>query len=58
MKLKTFIRKFVKNESAATAIEYGLLAALIAIGIIAAARTVGKNLNNTFSKIGSELGAS
>ena len=55
MKLKKFIRKFVKNESGATAIEYGLLAALISIVIIAAARTVGSQLNTTFTNIGNNL---
>jgi len=45
--------KFIKDESGATALEYGLLAALIAVAIIAAVTTLGTNLSNTFSKVGS-----
>lgn len=47
--------KFIKNESGATAIEYGLIAALISVVIIVAVTTVGKELNTTFSKVGSSL---
>jgi pilus assembly protein Flp/PilA len=50
------IAKFAKDESGATAIEYGLIAALIAVGIIVAASTLGNNLAGIFNKIGTELG--
>ncbi|WP_082143631.1 Flp family type IVb pilin [Nitratireductor soli] len=47
--------RFLKDESGATAIEYGLLAALIALGIIAGARTIGTQVGSTFGTIGGEL---
>ena len=53
--LRAKLRKFVRNESGATAIEYGLIAALIAVVIIGAVTTVGTNLSDTFDNIGSEL---
>ena len=43
--------RFVRDESGATAIEYGLIAALIAVVIITAVTTVGTNLSNTFSAV-------
>jgi pilus assembly protein Flp/PilA len=46
---------FMKDESGATAIEYGLLAALISIAAIAAMTTVGTNLSTTFSTVASAL---
>lgn len=48
-------KRFLKDESGATAIEYGLIAALIAIGIIAGARTIGTQLGTTFDTIGTDL---
>lgn len=48
-------RKIFKDEKGATAIEYGLIAALIAVAAITALTTVGGQLNNTFSKVGSKL---
>lgn len=53
--MKNFIR-FLRDESGATAIEYGLLAALIAVAIIAAVRLVGTNLTTAFNNIASEVG--
>ena len=47
--------KFLKDESGATAIEYGLLAALIAVGIIVGATAVGTKLNAMFSGIAAKL---
>ncbi len=47
--------RFLKDESGATAIEYGLLAALIALGIIAGATTIGTQIGATFTKIGTDL---
>ena len=46
---------FIKNESGATAIEYGLLASLIAVAIIAAVTTVGSGVGNSFNKVGAKL---
>lgn len=47
---KLFAR-FAKDESGATAIEYGLIAALIAVGIIVAARSVGTEVSDTFNDV-------
>ena len=49
------IQKFAKDESGATAIEYGLIAALIAVGIIVAAGLLGTQLATTFNFIKDEL---
>ncbi len=46
---------FLKDESGATAIEYGLIAAGIAVVIIAAVNTVGSKLNSTFNNIANQL---
>ena len=55
MKLLARIRRFRKSKDGATAIEYGLIAALIAVVIIVAVTTVGTELNNTFSTVGNKL---
>ena len=47
--------KLIKNEEGATAIEYGLIAALIAVAAITALTTVGDQLETTFSSVGSSL---
>jgi pilus assembly protein Flp/PilA len=47
--------RFVRDESGATAIEYGLIAALIAVAIIAAVSTVGTNLSSTFNSVAGSL---
>jgi pilus assembly protein Flp/PilA len=52
--MKTLI-KFLKDEDGATAIEYGLIAALIAVAIIAAVRAVGSDLDATFSSVASAI---
>jgi pilus assembly protein Flp/PilA len=49
------LTRFVDDESGATAIEYGLIAALIAVGIIAAATTLGGGLSSLFNKISTKL---
>ena len=49
------IAKFFSDEQGATAIEYGLIAALIAVVIITALIAVGNNLNTTFSKVSSAV---
>ena len=46
---------FLKNESGATAIEYGLIAALIAVVIITGVTAVGTNLSGTFATLSSSL---
>ena len=51
------IARFANDESGATAIEYGLIAALIAVGIIAAATTLGTSLSGLFGRISSKLNA-
>ena len=48
-------RKLLKNEKGATAIEYGLIAALVAIAAITAMRSVGGSVTNTFNKVSTEL---
>ena len=55
MKTLARICRFRKNQDGATAIEYGLIAALIAVVIIAAVTTVGTELNATFSIVGTKL---
>ncbi|MBR8308672.1 Flp family type IVb pilin [Burkholderia cenocepacia] len=49
------VDRFVRDEDGVTAIEYGLIAALIAIGIIAALSTVGKDLKTVFTTIADDL---
>ncbi len=49
------VARFVNDESGATAIEYGLIAALIAVGIILAATTLGGSLSDLFTGISSKL---
>jgi pilus assembly protein Flp/PilA len=50
------VKRFVREEEGVAAIEYGLLAGLIAVMIIVGATTVGTNLNTIFTNIGSKLG--
>jgi len=49
------INKFLRDESGATAIEYGLIAAGIAVAILVVVQTVGTNLNGTFQKVADGL---
>jgi pilus assembly protein Flp/PilA len=53
--MRTLISRFVKDESGATAIEYGLIAALIAVAIIATVTSVGTGLQATFTSVASQL---
>ena len=53
--MRTLLIRFRRDESGATAIEYGLIAAGIAVAIIVAVNTLGTNLNTTFSSISSQL---
>lgn len=50
-----FISKFVRDESGATAIEYGLIAALIAVAAITALTTLGTNLSALFDTVANSL---
>ncbi|MBN8818801.1 MAG: Flp family type IVb pilin [Sphingomonas sp.] len=49
------IRKFLKNDKGATAIEYGLIAALIAVAAIGAMSSLGGKLNTTFNRVANNL---
>jgi len=49
------VARFLKNESGATAIEYGLIAALISVAIIGGATALGEGVNNTFTNISGKL---
>ena len=50
-----FVTRFLKNESGATAIEYGLIAALIAVVVIGAVTAVDNNLSNKFNNIANSV---
>ena len=52
-----FINKLFRDEQGATAIEYGLIAALIAIAAITAMQSLGNELEDTFSTVSTELAA-
>ncbi|RMF11598.1 MAG: Flp family type IVb pilin [Alphaproteobacteria bacterium] len=49
------IKKLRKNEAGATAVEYGLIAALVTIAIVATLTSLGTEITNTFSGIGDDL---
>ncbi|MEP7455155.1 Flp family type IVb pilin [Phyllobacterium sp. SB3] len=53
--MTTLFTRFLKDESGATAIEYGLIAALISVAIITAATTLGGNIAATFGKVSEKL---
>lgn len=53
--MKNLFTRFASDESGATAIEYGMIAALIAVAIITALRTVGTNLTNKFNQVAGNL---
>ena len=55
MTLTTDIARFVADDSGATAIEYGLIAAGIAVAIIATVQALGTNLNTTFTSVSTAL---
>ena len=52
------IRNFIRNSKGATAIEYGLIAALIAVAAIGAMSTLGGKLKNTFSNVSNNMNVS
>jgi pilus assembly protein Flp/PilA len=53
-----FVTRFAKDESGATAIEYGLIAALIAVVLIGGASTLGKQLQSSFNNIAGNIKSS
>lgn len=52
--MKNIVR-FLKDKSGATAIEYGLIAALIAVAVISGVTALGSNANSTFNNVSSEI---
>ncbi|MBR1222102.1 Flp family type IVb pilin [Bradyrhizobium sp. U87765 SZCCT0131] len=56
--MKNLIARFVKDESGATAIEYGLIAAGISLAIIAAVNSLGTTLSGKFNTIATSIGGS
>ena len=57
LSMKNLVKRFAKDESGATAIEYGLIAAGISVAIIAVVSTVGTNLKGTFQSVATALTA-
>jgi pilus assembly protein Flp/PilA len=53
--MKTIVTRFLQDESGVTAIEYGLIAAGIAIVILTAVKSVGTNLSGTFSNVAANI---
>jgi pilus assembly protein Flp/PilA len=53
--MRNFVKTFIGNESGATAIEYGLIAALIAVVVITAVTTIGTNLKGTFNNVANSV---
>lgn len=53
--MKNLLNRFVKDESGVTAIEYGLIAALVGVAIIVGAQTLGSTLNDTFSFVATTM---
>ncbi|MDR7143770.1 MULTISPECIES: Flp family type IVb pilin [unclassified Rhizobium] len=49
------VSRFLKDESGATAIEYGLIAALISVALIAGATSLGTNINNVFQNLSTKM---
>ncbi|MGH6987939.1 MAG: Flp family type IVb pilin [Caulobacteraceae bacterium] len=55
--MSKFVTRFMKDESGATAVEYGLIVALIAVVIIAAVTTLGTNLSSKFNNVATSIGS-
>jgi len=53
--MNNLFARFIRDESGATAIEYGLIAALIAVVIIGAVQVVGTNLSTTFTTVSNKI---
>ena len=56
--MKAFVKRFCQDERGATAIEYGLIATLICVAIIAAMTNLGSNMANTWKKVSDKMPAS
>jgi pilus assembly protein Flp/PilA len=54
-RMNRYILRFLKDETGATAIEYGLIAALVAVVIISGASALGNALNNTFKNVATKV---
>ena len=54
--MQNLFTRFIEDESGATAIEYGLIAALIAVGMIAGATAIGDQVNAKFDEVAGEVG--
>ena len=54
--MNTLVARFMNDESGATAIEYGLIAAIVGVGIITGLGTLKSGLNTLFSNVNTELG--
>ena len=55
--MQNLVTRFIKDESGATAIEYGLIAALIAVALIAGAQAIGTSLNTKFQAVSTAINA-
>jgi pilus assembly protein Flp/PilA len=53
--MKNFVARFIKDQFGATAIEYGLIAALIGVALIGAARALDTQMGTTFSTVVTEM---
>lgn len=53
--MRPILLRFVRDETAATAVEYGLIAALIAVVVLVGVRSIGTKLNAKFNSIGNAL---
>jgi pilus assembly protein Flp/PilA len=53
--MRSLVTRFLKDESGATAIEYGLIAALIAVAIIGGARLLGTRIGGTFNNVSNAI---
>ncbi|MDB5437055.1 MAG: Flp/Fap pilin component [Phenylobacterium sp.] len=53
--MSNFVTRFLKDESGATAIEYGLIAALVAVVLVTALGAMGNKLSGTFNKVANSL---
>lgn len=54
--MKEMLKRLWMDEEAPTAVEYGIMVALIAVVIIVAVRAIGTNLNTTFNNVGNQIG--
>jgi pilus assembly protein Flp/PilA len=55
LEMKNFVKRFVRDESGATAVEYGLIAAGISVAIIAVVQGLGSKLGTTFTSVQNAL---